>query len=375
MHMNRLSEAKSLLEEIKASSGNEEMDESYSKSYERAHEMLLQFESQSMLEPVAALAQEADKGRICRIPLKSNRDRSLKEASFFLPRNDDNNPGGFMDSRRLPHWQGKKDNFNGYGDSLLCTPNGVKSSNLQHPSPLTMEKWRKDSCLESPCDVGSAHKKILYANSAAASRKNSEALFTQPRRCSWGFNSADRRGGGRWGEDKARNYARKLSFEQTENNMPSPSTSIQKASSNIGKSENSAANGQEYEGVLFTQPCRKSLLWLNNRDQRKARCAEESVGKQLSFEKTKNLNGVSSKDDLEEVGLEKPAANATIIKKSWADMVEEEEEEFIDENVNSNIIQQIESLDMKGGGASENNNVVVSSRRSRLQVFRDITSP
>ncbi|XP_038993287.1 protein POLLENLESS 3-like [Hibiscus syriacus] len=48
MHMNRISEAKSLLQDVKASAGTEEMDESYLKSYERAMEMLAQVESQSV---------------------------------------------------------------------------------------------------------------------------------------------------------------------------------------------------------------------------------------------------------------------------------------------------------------------------------------
>ncbi|XWS20720.1 hypothetical protein CRYUN_Cryun31cG0126900 [Craigia yunnanensis] len=682
MHMNRISEAKSLLQDVKASSGNEQMDESYSKSYERALEMLIQEESQSMLEPVA---HEQDKGRETRGSSTSYRDKSLKEASVFLPRDEDNIPG-FMDRRRLPyaHWQGKtlsdeqkgepysrnhleKDNnLSGYDNrSSQCTPIGLKG-NLQS-SPLTTftEKWRKGSYLESPCEgslysiklkendrystgqeVGSAHKKI-YASSAA-SIKNSEALFTQPRRCSWGFNTGDKRREGRWGEDTVRNSVRKLSFEQTLTTESVPSPSIQNlnkephassngmsensatgqgeeevqeglsgvlftqprnslvwlnnlsgydnrssqctpiglkgnlqssplttftekwrkgsylespcegslysiklkendrystgqenlnkephASSN-GMSENSAtgqgeeevqeglsgvlftqprnslvwlnnlsgydnrssqctpiglkgnlqssplttftekwrkgsylespcegslysiklkendrystgqenlnkephassngmsensATGQGEEevqeglsGVLFTQP-RNSLVWLNNRDQRRGRWAEESVGSsfgKLSFEKTissvtshsaQNLNGeplVSSKDE-SEIGLEKPA-NAPN-KKSWADMVEEEdeeellsgrknlvkkisgfnkEEEFDDENLNSNIIyqhpdsknhignitQQLESYDMKGGyNASKN---TVSSRRIRLRVFRDITGP
>ncbi|KAK8645312.1 hypothetical protein V6N13_119152 [Hibiscus sabdariffa] len=61
MHVNGISEAKSLLQDVKASAGTEEVDESYSKSYERAMEMLMQVESQSKLEP--SMAQEPIKGR------------------------------------------------------------------------------------------------------------------------------------------------------------------------------------------------------------------------------------------------------------------------------------------------------------------------
>ncbi|XP_022714485.1 uncharacterized protein LOC111274098 [Durio zibethinus] len=464
VHMNRIGEAKSLLQDVKASSGNEHMDESYSKSYERALEVLMKIESQSMLEPVA---QEPDKGSETRRSSTSNRDRSLKEASVVLPRNEVNIPG-FMGRRRLQYAQcegkmlsdeqngesdcknhlEKNDNFYEYDDrSSQCTPIGLKGTLQSSPQTLFTEKWRKGSYMESPCEgsvyssklnenwrystgqeVDSVQKKI-YASSAA-NRKNSEALFTQPRQCSWGFNTADQRRGGRWGGDTVRNSIRKLSFEQTLATESLPSPSIQnlkeepQASSN-GKLENSATGLEEEEvqdglsGVLFTQP-RNSLLWLNNRDQRRGRWAEESVGSsvcKLSFEKTitsvtrhsaQNLNEllVSSKDE-SEIGLEKPA-NAPN-KKSWADMVEEEEEkeelqsgrkylgksyegfnreeEFNDENLNSNIIyqhpdskdhieniaQQLESFDMKGGYNASPNTVL--SRRNRLQVFRDITSP
>ncbi|KAL6502144.1 hypothetical protein OROHE_024737 [Orobanche hederae] len=45
MHMNKLTEAKFLLQAIRVSSGNDRMDESYAKSYERASQMMVEFES------------------------------------------------------------------------------------------------------------------------------------------------------------------------------------------------------------------------------------------------------------------------------------------------------------------------------------------
>ncbi|OMO98756.1 Tetratricopeptide-like helical [Corchorus olitorius] len=439
IRMNRISEAKALLQEVKASSGNEQMDESYSKSYERAYEMLIQVESQSLLEPVA---QKPDKGREIGRSLASCGDRSLKEASMFLPRNEDK-IYGFMDRRRLPYacpggqmlsdeqnsesyrrnYLEKNDNFSGYDDrSSNCTPIGLKSSVKSSAQTTFTEKWRKASCLESPCEgsvysiklnenwgyspgqeAGSAHKKS-YASSAA-SRKNSEGLFTQPRRCSWGFNNSDQRKGRRWAEDTVRNSVRKLSFEHTLTSESVPLHSIQnlneelQASSN-GKSENLATGQVEEEvqeglsGVLLTQPR------MNNRDQRRVRWAEVSAD---SFAKTTtNMNSHSAKDpnggeplvsptENSEKGLEKPANTPN--KKSWADMVEEEEElqsggkhlgksyclnmeeEFNDENRNSNIVypDSKDHIDMKSGNSASVDSV--SSRINRLQVFRDITSP
>ncbi|OMO98740.1 hypothetical protein COLO4_13733 [Corchorus olitorius] len=302
---------------------------------------------------------------------------------------------------------------------------GLKSSVKSSAQTTFTEKWRKGSCLESPCEgsvysiklnenwgyspgqeAGSAHKKS-YASSAA-SRKNSEGLFTQPRRCSWGFNNSDQRKGRRWAEDTVRNSVRKLSFEHTLTSESVPSHSIQnlneelQASSN-GKSENLATGQVEEEvqeglsGVLLTQP-RNTLFCLNNRDQRRGRWAEESAVsscQKLSFEKTtKDPNGgepLVSPTENSEKGLEKPANTPN--KKSWADMVEEEEElqsggkhlgkrhclnseeEFNDENRNSNIVypDSKDHIDMKSGNSASVD--TVSSRINRLQVFRDITSP
>ncbi|KAL4282017.1 hypothetical protein GQ457_03G043200 [Hibiscus cannabinus] len=450
MHMNRIDEAKSQLQDVKASAGAEEMDESYSKSYERAMEMLMQVESQSKLEPV--VAQEPDKGKETQRCSMSHRDRSLKEASIFLPRNEDNSPW-CMDRRRLPHadekngesYHGnhhhhleKNNNLPRYDDtSSQCTPIGLKGSLQSTPQTMLTEKWRKGSYFGSPSEgsvyssklkescrystrqeLGSSHKN-MYA-SLAVGRKNSEVLLTQPRQCSWGYNTPDQRRGGRWGEDTVRNSIRKLCFEQTATTPSVPSPSIQNLkeppSSSDVKPQNSPVGGglEEAQEGLFTQQ-RNSSLWLNNRDQR--RWAEESADS--SFSKQSNIvtthpvqslhvePSVSSTDE-SEIGLEKPA-NAAPNKKTWADMVEEEEkeefqcgrkymqkssddgfnkdEEFGDENLNSNIIyqhpdhskhhiesktQQLVSFGMKGGYTASPNNV--SSRRNRLQVFQDITS-
>ncbi|XP_022723823.1 protein POLLENLESS 3-like [Durio zibethinus] len=131
MHMNRISEAKSLLQDVKASSGTQQMDESYSKSYGRALEMLIQVESQPM-------------------------DRSLKEATVFLSRNEDN-ISGYMETRRLPyaHWEGK----------MLVSVFQKAEGELE-----IIDRTRSRFCMEE-----------MYVSSAA-SRKHSEALFTQPRR-------------------------------------------------------------------------------------------------------------------------------------------------------------------------------------------------
>ncbi|KAE8655307.1 Protein POLLENLESS 3 [Hibiscus syriacus] len=359
MHMNRIGEAKSLLQDVKASAGTEEMDESYSKSYERAIEMLMQVESQSNLEPV--VEHEPNKGKETRRFLMSRGDQSLKEASVFLPRNEDNSPW-CMGRRRLPHGDeqngesyhenhhhlDKNDNLSRYDDtSSQCTPIGLKGSLQSTPQTMLTEKWRKGSYFGSPIEgsvyssklkegcrystrqeVGSSHKN-MYA-SLAAGRKNSEVLLTQPRRCSWGF-TPDQRRGGRWGEDTVRNSSRKLCFEQTVTTESVTSPSIQNlkeqppSSSNVKPKNSPVGVEEEEESVegLFTQP-RNSSSRPNDRDKTRRRWAEESIGGNscgVTNHPLQILNVVSSKDE-SEIGLEKPANTAQ--KKNLADMVEEE---------------------------------------------------
>ncbi|KAE8658723.1 Protein POLLENLESS 3-LIKE 1 [Hibiscus syriacus] len=312
MHMNRISEAKSLLQEVKASAGTEEMDESYSKSYERAMEMLVQVESQSTLE--LAVAQEPDKGKETRRYSTSHRDRTLKEASVFLPKSEDNSAWR-MNRRRLPHAdEQNSESYRGYNNtSSQSTPTGPKD--ILQTTPQT-ERWRKGSYFEQPSE-GSVYSSKLKESC----RKNSEVLLTQPRRCSWGFNTPDQRRGGRWGEDTVRNSIRKLCFDQTVTTESVPSPSIQNlkeeppSSSNV-KPKNSAVGLEKEEEAQegsFTQP-RNSSSWLNNRDHRRRRWAEESVDDSFSKQSSgvtthpvQSLNvepSVSSKDE-PEIELEK----------------------------------------------------------------------
>ncbi|PIM98312.1 hypothetical protein CDL12_29204 [Handroanthus impetiginosus] len=63
MHMNKLAEAKFLLQAMKVSSDNANMDESHhAKSYERATQMLAELESQRVLNPIKETARENESG-------------------------------------------------------------------------------------------------------------------------------------------------------------------------------------------------------------------------------------------------------------------------------------------------------------------------
>ncbi|XP_038678813.1 uncharacterized protein LOC119980259 isoform X2 [Tripterygium wilfordii] len=119
MHMNRVTEAKSLLESVRVASSNKEMDESYAKSFERAVQMLTDLESQSKLK---LNPHEQEDGKLQR--------------SFMSPRD-----GKLIHTSR---------------NSNLC-------ESLQKGAYTSPELMRK----------------------------NSEALYTQPKRCLWGFNRDD----------------------------------------------------------------------------------------------------------------------------------------------------------------------------------------
>ncbi|XP_050225776.1 protein POLLENLESS 3 [Mercurialis annua] len=62
MHMKRIPEAKSLLQDISASCGRKEMDESFAKSFDRAVEMLNEFEERSLLKPIQDDKENLDSG-------------------------------------------------------------------------------------------------------------------------------------------------------------------------------------------------------------------------------------------------------------------------------------------------------------------------
>lgn len=363
LHMKRVAEAKALLKEIKDSCRTKQMDESYAKSYKRAFEMLGELESLSVPEPVS---QEPDKRK-------------------------------------------EFQSLHAYKRTYSSPPSGTR---------------------------------------------NSEVLLTQPRRGFQGFNSEDHRRGGGWGENAARSSVRKLQFDQSDNAtlhstqnlnenpgirqqkcaVPLPSSTREdwrrswrdvakvrddkvveyprqhlKAEGNDRSFQVEKQEKGEESGVL-TQP-RNILLRPQNEDGRRARCEEDAAGsliQNLSFgqirtnvlsqpSKILGVKQMVSTNEESETGMGKSGNNSS--KKSWADLVEEEEEEmlsgksdvlkceekFNDENLNSNIVyqkpfsqEQIEivqdklgSLDLKGAKSAAGD--AISSRRNRLQVFRDIT--
>ncbi|KAH7557258.1 hypothetical protein JRO89_XS11G0090300 [Xanthoceras sorbifolium] len=153
MHMNKMTEAKFLLQAVRASAGNKLMDSSYAKSYERAYQMLTELETSTMKENRASLPG---------IGVKAYASPVL----FTQPR------------RPLPG-----------------------SDNREQ----RRERWGNYA-------TGSSNIKL----SSERSLHSETVPFTQPRRSSTcGFNFGDQTRGN-WGEEKVvGNLVRKLSFDQT----------------------------------------------------------------------------------------------------------------------------------------------------------------
>ncbi|KAK9267587.1 hypothetical protein L1049_010015 [Liquidambar formosana] len=247
MHMNRLTEAKFLLQAVKASSKDGQMDESYAKSYERAFQMLTELESQAVLSPPV---KEENPDEIRR-SFTSSGNRSSKELTTSTNGGWDNISGSVHsrrctdgnDEETMPLKEQSRDiycqnnfvnknTFSRYdkrnSEGLLFQPrSGVQCS----PQTFFVDKWKKGAYHENPperstdfaskrmenrisvteTEVGSACKKT-YASPVYV-REYPKVPLTQPRRGSCFFNRGDQRLG-LWGDRAVGSSSRKLSFEQ-----------------------------------------------------------------------------------------------------------------------------------------------------------------
>ncbi|CAK7345890.1 unnamed protein product [Dovyalis caffra] len=409
MHMNRIPEAKSLLQTVKALSGSKPMDDSYAKSFERACQILTELESHSIVKPT-----EQDENHYQR-SLALPTTRYLNEVASL--------PNGFDDEKVLSDEQNRRSYWqdhsviekcfsaydNGSSQCIVSGQRGPQSS----PLPAVDNSWRRGSYFESPSEkLGFASNMNEYRFSFAetgpssAQKKTftSPKLYTQPRRCSWGFDKGDQRRI-RWGEDtaetKKENAIRNLSGELLD----------------------STDNHRSWERNVQ-----------ENGGQSKSATEDSNTSPKCSTEQTLviDIAGVSKAStdsdcdqSVETVGKNSLGKKDSTLKSrcmSWADMVEEEEQELStaadfgqgfdrwyyaaasnDENLNANIFhqnsyqenhlgtisQKLEAADLQDSyGPStvssrnstarrslsyESAEDVNTKRRNRLQVFRDIT--
>lgn len=308
MHMNKLTEAKFMLQSIKASSENGRIDESHAKSYERAYQMLVEFESQHGLNPM-------------------KQTRSNNESGMDI---------GFAE-----------------GNNGFCCKKYGTSTDFPYEKRADYS-WRKDNH-QGQEEAFSQLKRVH--ESPSCHRVIPRAPFTQPRRCP---RSGDQKMGGFM--DHGYGFScRKLSFGSSvcsgnahavvnqngsyyytgypseiprviprflEKNFPStPGDWRKNSSDNLGTNSGTAklleTNEERMNSLAYDQS--GSSVECRNSDKNSGEgCMLTSVVSNGTYERNPNLH-------------------STCEHKSWADMVEEDEqglERFNDENLNCNIIQE-----------------------------------
>ncbi|KAL9382899.1 hypothetical protein Peur_023222 [Populus x canadensis] len=426
MHMNRIPEAKSLLQTVKALSGSKPMDDSYAKSFERACQILAEFESHSRVNPTE---QNEDRQRSLTLPTT----RNLKQVAGSP--NGDPYVSGFIDSikctggfneermladeqNRRYYWQKPSENEKNFfvynNGSSHCI-----SSELSGPqSPLQTaadNSWRRGSYFESPVErLGFVSKmkenRFSFTETGPASTQKktftSPALFTQPRRCSLGLDKGDQIKI-RWGEDtvetKKENAIRNLSEELL--GLSYDRTSWKR---NVQENVGQRKSAMEDSNTCLKCPTEQTAFIDN--------AGVLNASTDCDWDQSADTSGSKS------LGQDKILKSR---RKSWADMVEEEEgeeqelftadlgqgfnswnyeEASNDENLNANIVhqnsyqkfqqgicQKLEAVDLQDGTGTSMNAVpsrnptarrslsyesaedANTKRRNRLQVFRDIT--
>jgi hypothetical protein len=319
---------------------------------------------------------------------------------------------------RRSYWQNHSENeksfFASNNRSSQCISPGLRGGPQSSPQTAVDNSWRRDSSFASPGErLGFASKMKDYRFSFAEIGPSSEqkktftspAIHTQPRRCCWGFDKVDQRRI-RWGEDTAEtekeNAIRNLSGEL-----------LDLTDNHTSWKRNVQENGRQ----------RKSATEANT----SLKCSTEQTVVIDNAGVSKASTDCDWDQSAETVGNKYLGKDSSLKshRKSWADMVEEEEEELdllttdlgqsfhswnyeeacSDENLNVNtfhqnsyqknqlgtIFRKLEAADLQDGYGTSMNAVssrnstarrslsyesaedVNTKRRNRLQVFRDIT--
>ncbi|KAL2484195.1 protein POLLENLESS 3-like [Forsythia ovata] len=413
MHMNKLTEAKFLLQTVRDSSENEHVDETHAKSFERATQMLAEMESHHVLKRMEQ-GKDIDRFGANRryefsYEYKADFDNRRKHHQFGTEQGD-------ADSAR------KMDHDSPFGIGRI--PKVPFTQPRSCSWSFNTEDQRKGCSVEdTEGDADSARK--MAHNSPFGAGRIPKVPFTQPRRCSWSFNTGDQRRG--WSvEDAKGGFCRQLSFEQSTNGENKKRVANQNLESNVPEAlpqilEKHLAS---VDGNWIKRPLGnlsrvdseeewKVVDFLAYDGQKKPSMEEYNLPSELnfsgdctnsretfdgdyglssSFTNACSLEPKAAKDDSENLKLAEELQKDWKItdefsmcentKKSWADMVEEDEEElqiwsssfpgkdwdltdkeFNDENVDANIIpesptllnqaedlsQKTDTLDMKSG--------------------------
>ncbi|RDX97325.1 Protein POLLENLESS 3, partial [Mucuna pruriens] len=306
MHLNRIKEAKFLLQAVSTATKNRKMDDSFAKSFERASQMLIEMESSSS---------------------------SSENAAFSMTSMSQCSPQSFENSMR-------------------------KSSD-------SAKSRTENRSVTSEGDVSHARRRLYQ--SPDPGRRDLNVPYTKPKRCSWGFNNGYRRE--TWGDAHSDSNS-KPSFETPNDKHVTRLLNLRE------NGLSSPANGNWRTRTLTLE----DPAILKHEDTTvKSSEKEKSAADDSSYRSILPESHVMDVDGANEfaLGNRKPPE-----KKSWADIVEEEQNEehdffngytnfdgedcaevFNDENEDSNIIYQcpwpqnltecsskkLESLDQKDG--------------------------
>jgi len=358
IHMNKIKEAKFLLQAVRTATKNRKMDDSFAKSFERASQMLIEIETSSS-----------------------------QNAAFSM--------------------------------TTQCPPQSFENSIRMSSDSVQSRSENRSEISEG--DAPHARRRLYQ--SPDPSRRDLSVPCTKPKRCSWGFNNGHRREA--WGDANSdykptfgtppndKHVTRMLNSR--ENGFSSPANGNGKAATledpAILKHEATKVTSSDSLHTLNTESATEFT------EKEKSAADDSSYGSILSESHVTVVNGVNEFAS----GKRKPE------KKSWADIVEEEQNEendffsgftnfddkngaevFNDENEDSNIIypspwpqnqpdewssKKLESLDKKDGHYASESAILSRNptarrslcfnpeligekrltRRSRLQVFQDIT--
>lgn len=287
--MNRMTEAKLLLQTVRDSCGNREIDESYAKAYERAMETLTRLESQQA-EKLIASAEE----RHGNIPAP------------FSPFKCRGPEGCFTQNG------GPKRRFVELSDANRVNSPGHKNWFQSSPQYSYGDKWNK-ATFGSQSNVkwgskGTSRESFMFNKEDVASplpgEATSEVLLTQPRRCTWSFGNKETK------DAAVHDVNRKLIFGQVNaENYPMESST---AANCIKATE---APSDVNDGIKKPNS--------DTTDSVKSTEAVEMIGgdSEVNHEiqsQSKSPRGTDYQDFFTWTG-----------KKSWADIAEEEEQDLL----------------------------------------------
>ncbi|KAL5097696.1 hypothetical protein RYX36_002023 [Vicia faba] len=366
MQMNKITEARFLLQAVTAATKNRKMDDSFVKSFERATEMLREMESASLVDPVK------DKG-----------DKFI-ETQRFSGRNN-------------------------MSSSQYSTPN---SENLSGKNSDNMVKSRTENNWSLTSDAEES--RHSHARRRLYESPDPKVPYAKPKRSSWGFKSDSKPSPLTYPNEKVPNSTQNQFFPDTNASWRTRTFEDDTAMVKYGPTT-TVKQGNTItvygSGTIHPKNTEAAMKFTKNDENNKTDANPHGIVVNGANESAASVDRTDQQDQ-----DKKP-----VQKKSWADMVEEDQQTeeyeffnngytnfgadmFSNENEDSNIVYQheknLELLNLKNGyNAAPAIDRPLSriptvrrslftnpgerdlfsgedklTRRVRLQVFQDITS-